>query len=94
MDAEDLKCSLCLDFFTPPVYITTCGHSFCGECLTRMEAASSDTMLFLCPECRSEQEQMPAELTQNFFLERAVEKFRNSRKYICTAHDLKMKLRK
>ena len=33
MEEEDLKCSLCLDFFESPVRITTCGHDFCGKCL-------------------------------------------------------------
>ena len=47
-----------------------------------------------CPECRAEQNQMPRDLTRNFFLERTVEKFKDSRKYICTAHDLKKKFRK
>ena len=89
MDAEDLKCSLCLDFFTPPVRITRCGHNFCDECLTMMT-----TETWPCPECRAEQNQMARELTRNFFLERTVEKFKDSRKYICTAHDLKKKLRK
>ena len=28
MDADDPKCSLCLDFFTPPVRITSCGQGF------------------------------------------------------------------
>ena len=89
MDADNLKCSLCLDFFTSPVQITSCGHSFCGKCLTMMTTAT-----WSCPDCRTEQNKIPAELTRNYFLERIVDNFKETRKNICTAHDLKKKLRK
>ena len=89
MDAEDLLCSLCLDFFTPPVCITRCGHSFCVQSLTRMPAPT-----WQCPECRTDQNERPAGLTRNFFLERTVEKFKDSRKDNCSVHNLRKKLRK
>ena len=89
MEAEDLTCSLCLDLFSSPVRITRCGHSFCGQCLTSMTAT-----LWPCPECRVEQNQKPEDLARNYFLERTIEKFKDSRKKICTTHDLKKKLRK
>ena len=89
MEAKDLTCSVCLDLFSPPVRITRCGHSFCGWCLTSMTAT-----VWSCPECRAEQNQAPADLARNYFLEQTVEKFKDSRNKICTTHDLKKKLRK
>ena len=91
MESEDLTCSLCLDYFSPPVRITRCGHSFCDQCLTSTGITEAT---WSCPECRAEQNQTPAELARNYFLERTIEKFKNSRKQICATHDLKKKLRK
>ena len=86
---EELKCSVCLDFFKSPVRITSCGHNYCQECLTGI-----GPIPWLCPECRTEQEQSPEQLIRNFFLERTVENFIESRKKICVVHDLPKKLRK
>ena len=84
---EELKCSVCLDFFKSPVRITSCGHNYCQECLTGLEPIP-----WLCPECRTEQEQSPEQLIRNLFLERSVENFVESRKKICVVHDLPKKL--
>ena len=92
MQEEDLKCALCLDFFTAPVRITRCGHNFCQECLTRMIPAGET--IWNCPECRMEQNQAPEELARTFFLERTVEKFLSARKTICVTHGSQQKLRK
>ena len=86
---EELKCPLCLDFFTSPVRMTNCGHNYCQECLTEMMETP-----WLCPECRTEQQQRPEQLARNFFLERTAENFIASRKNICGAHNLLKKLRK
>ena len=86
---EELKCPVCLDFFKSPVRITSCGHNYCQECLTGI-----GPIPWLCPECRTEQEQRPDQLARNFFLERTVESFIESRKKICVVHDLPKKLRK
>ena len=87
MEAEDLFCSLCLDFFVPPIRITRCGHSFCDGCLTGMTA-----LTWPCMECRTDQNQRPIELTRNFGLERTVEKFKEGRKNMCTTHSLQKRL--
>ena len=47
-----------------------------------------------CPECRSEQHQGLEQLARNFFLERTVEKFIESRKNLCAVHELPKKFRK
>ena len=89
MQEEDLKCALCLDFFTPPVHITNCGHNYCLQCLTGMTATP-----WPCPECRNEQHQRPMQLTRNFVFEKIIENYIASRKNICGAHNLQKKLRK
>ena len=89
MQEQDLQCASCLDFFASPVRITNCGHNYCQECLTGMGETP-----WLCPECRTEQQQRPEQLARNFFLERTVENFIASRKNICGAHNLLKKLRK
>ena len=86
---EELKCPLCLDFFKAPVRITNCGHNYCQKCLTGMT-----TIPWLCTECSMEQQQRPEQLTRNFFLEKSVENFVESKKNICATHDLPKKLRK
>ena len=73
MEEEDLKCSLCLDFFTAPIRITNCGHDYCQECLAI--AAIAGAAVWPCPECRAEQNQPPEQLAKNFRLERTVERF-------------------
>ena len=92
MQEGDLKCALCLDFFTKPVRITRCGHNFGQACLTEMIPADETT--WQCPECRTEQNQAPEELARNFFLERTVENFLSARKTMCVAHASQKKLRK
>jgi len=53
------KCSLCLDLLAAPC-VTSCGHSFCGECiyehLQRCVCESRDDceVVSLCPICRGE----------------------------------------
>ena len=86
---EELKCPLCLDFFTPPVRITTCGHNYCQECLTMFTAIP-----WRCPVDQNEQKQSPDQLARNFFLERTLENFIKSRRNICGVHDMPKKLRK
>ena len=89
MEEEDHQCALCLDFFTGPVRMTNCGHNFCQQCLIGMAETP-----WMCPECRTEQHQQPEQLARNFYLEKMVEKFIESRKNICSAHNLQKKLRK
>ena len=86
---EELNCPVCLDYFKSPVRITPCGHNYCQACLTGMLAIP-----WLCPECRTEIHQRPEQLARNFFLERTVKNYVESRRNICGVHDLSKKLRK
>ena len=105
MEEEDLKCALCLDIFTAPVLITKCGHNFCSKCLNaNFEASAADSdadsddenqsTVWSCPECRTTFYGQIEDLARNFFVERAIDKYRTSRTYICGAHNLQKKLRK
>ena len=53
------------------------------ECITRMGATPWD-----CPECRTEQQQRPEQMPRNFFLERRMNSFIESKKNICATHNL------
>nr|XP_056701714.1 E3 ubiquitin-protein ligase TRIM7-like [Euleptes europaea] len=48
---EEATCSICLDFFSDPVSIAQCGHSFCRDCLTR-SWGESGAEASCCPQCR------------------------------------------
>ena len=89
MDAEELNCLLCLEIFTAPVKMTSCGHSFCGKCLSGMTDAT-----WPCPKCRAVQNETSEQLPRNYNLESIIEMFKFSRQSICETHVLKNKLRK
>ncbi|XP_027605543.1 E3 ubiquitin-protein ligase RNF135 [Pipra filicauda] len=47
--AVELRCSLCLQFFSEPVRIAGCSHSFCRRCISRYRAGRPGPG---CPLCR------------------------------------------
>ena len=55
---------------------------------------AADEGAWNCPECRTEQNQGLEQLARNFFLERTLEKYIESRKNWCAAHESTKKLRK
>ena len=59
-----------------------------------LAGADADEDEWICPECRTEQNQGPEHLNRNFFLERTLEKFMETRKNLCSAHESPKKLRK
>nr|XP_056701769.1 E3 ubiquitin-protein ligase TRIM7-like [Euleptes europaea] len=48
---EEATCSICLGFFSDPVSIAQCGHSFCRDCLSR-GWGESGAEASCCPQCR------------------------------------------
>ena len=76
---ENLACPVCFQVFRNPKYLS-CYHSYCEECLEKMQNQSSKV---ICPECRKETE-IPAEgvkeLPNNFFINRLVDEFILKRK--------------
>ena len=75
---ENLACPVCYQVFRNPKYLP-CYHSYCEECLEKMQKHSKIT----CPECRNETA-VPAggvkELPNNFFINRLVDEFILKRK--------------
>ena len=108
------KCGLCRDFYTSPVRITQCGHSYCHKCLMEMISAGQDEEsseysyngedFWKCPECRTEHDVSPVQLTRIFALERVVWNYKDSMNYKefnelqrfneCTIHKWPNELRK
>jgi len=63
--------------------MTTCGHNYCQQCLAGIGRNRSDSS-WICPECRTEQQKRPERLPRNFFLEKSVQNFietRNSKEH-------------
>ncbi|XP_077187167.1 E3 ubiquitin-protein ligase TRIM7-like [Paroedura picta] len=58
---EEASCAVCLDFFTEPVVLAECGHSFCRACLARCWGASREEPS--CPQCRRKAH--PGNMTPN-----------------------------
>nr|XP_056700370.1 E3 ubiquitin-protein ligase TRIM7-like [Euleptes europaea] len=48
---EMVTCPICQEFFSDPVSIAECGHSFCRACLTGSWGASG-AEVSCCPQCR------------------------------------------
>ena len=52
---EEFACSVCIELFSNPVTLPTCGHTFCMACInTYWRIPSSDKR---CPVCRAEHHQ-------------------------------------
>lgn len=49
LDALELSCACCLQYFTEPVRLPGCGHSFCRGCIARH---CSGRQRAACPLCR------------------------------------------
>ena len=81
---ENLTCPVCHQVFRNPKYLS-CYHSYCEECLERMQNHSRSptaASYIICPECRKETV-VPAgvkELPNNFFINRLVDEFILKRK--------------
>ena len=80
--ADNLACSVCYQVFKNPKYLP-CYHSFCEECLAKMQKGSRKESKITCPECRREAT-VPAEgvsgLPNNFLINRLVDELIIKRK--------------
>lgn len=45
LEVQDLECSVCCSVLRDP-FVTSCGHSFCHECLSQHQAVKCT-----CPQC-------------------------------------------
>ena len=78
MATDNLSCPVCYQLFKNPKYLP-CHHSYCEQCLERMQVQSKIT----CPECRKEAIVPPGgvkDLDSNFFINRLVDEFILKRK--------------
>ena len=62
---EIIKNICTLETFKPPVLITQCGHSFCQECLSSYEKAST----WKCPKSQKKQTVPVKSLPRNYAIE-------------------------
>jgi hypothetical protein len=64
---ELMTCSICMDYFVPPVINCRKGHSFCSTCIDKIEKTTRELS---CPQCRA-----PIDKTcRNYTLEDQLEK--------------------
>ena len=71
--AGHLTCPICYELYKKPKYLP-CYHSYCEECLVKMQKPGSDSIT--CPECRKTSA-IPSggirQLPNNFFINRIVD---------------------
>lgn len=56
---DSLTCQICLKLLYEP-FTTSCGHTYCYECLNQWFAGNGDGLKKTCPDCRSRIRHQPA----------------------------------
>ena len=81
---EYIECSLCLDIFENPKYLT-CLHSFCKTCIDKtLQFNDDDSAEIVCPQCEEQtfigSTKTTNDLRANFYVESIVDAYNSSKR--------------
>lgn len=84
-----LRCPICREFYRNAVYIKSCHHTFCSECVRKAfkEGIANMRRRQECPCCKIEIKDENAELIPDFGLQRCVNEFQKFRGLLKSALD-------
>ncbi|XP_067248980.1 tripartite motif-containing protein 16-like [Chanodichthys erythropterus] len=74
VDQDEFLCPVCLDLLKDPV-TTSCGHSYCKNCITGFWDQEDQKRVYSCPQCRQTFSPRPA-LAKNTMLAEVLEKLK------------------